>query len=443
MSGQLPATEKPSLSVLEGVAIMVGVVIGIGIFRTPSLVASNVGSEAMFIGVWAIGGLITLIGALVYAELAAAHPNTGGEYHFLHRAYGRSLAVMFGWARGTVIQTGAIAAVAFVFGEYAAQLLPIGEQGANIYALGSVIVLTALNYLGTPQSKNAQMLLTGGTVLGLALVTVAGFSASAPAAVAAAPSAGGGALGLAFVFVMLTYGGWNEAAYLSAEIKDVRRNMVRVLLLGTGAIAAIYVLINAAYLSALGLEGLRGSNAPAADVMRIFAGEWGALVLSMIIAFCALSTLNGTIFTGARIYFAIGRDLPTLQRLGIWSERGHNPANAILLQGAIAFALVLFGALTRDGFQAMVDYTAPVFWFFMLLVTISLFILRRKEPGRELPFRVPLYPVTPALFALVCVYMLYSSLAYTGFGALIGIGVLAAGLPLILIDRGKRVAPAE
>jgi basic amino acid/polyamine antiporter, APA family len=447
----MPETErvapKASLSVLDGVAMMVGIVVGIGIFKTPPLIASNVGSDWAFLGVWLLGGLVTLVGALCYAELAAANPNAGGEYHFLFRAYGRSVATLFAWARGTVVQTGAIAAVAFVFGDYAAQLLPLGPYGPATYAALAVVVLSGLNLVGTPQSARAQLALTVLTLAAVLVVIAAGllYTANAPAAGGApAPAGSDGALGLAMVFVLLTYGGWNEAAYLSAEVRDVGRNMVRVLVLGTLVLATLYILMALAYLHAFGLEGLRGSQAPAADLMRLAAGERGAVLLALTVCVAALSTLNGTIFTGARVYYALGRDLPVLRPLGVWDPRGLNPVKGILVQAAIALALVVFGAATRDGFQAMVDYTAPVFWLFMLLVGVSLFVLRRREPDRALPFRVPLYPLTPILFCLTCVYLLYSSLAYTGVGALVGIAVLLAGTPLLWASQRRREAvPAE
>jgi amino acid transporter len=443
MQSPTEASPRPTLSVLDGVLITVGIVIGVGIFKTPSLVASGVSSEWAFIGVWLLGGLITLIGALCYAELAAAHPHAGGEYHFLSRAYGRSLAVLFGWARGTVIQTGAIAAVAFVYGDYAQVVLPLGTYGAAIHAGLAIAAFTALNYVGSIESKRAQIVLETLTLVTLAIVVLVGVLSGAKAPPPETPSTGHGAIGLAMIFVLLTYGGWNEAAYLSAEMKDPQRNMVRVLVLATIAVTAIYVAVNAAFLSVFGLEGLRASKAVGADMMRLAAGDAGAILLSLCVVIAALSTLNATIFTGARVYYAMGQDLPLLPRLGLWDQHGHNPANAILLQGIIALALVVFGAATRGGFQAMVDYTAPVFWFFLLMVGVALFILRRREPNRALPFRVPLYPVTPALFCATCAYMLYSSVAYTGTGALVGIAVVLAGLPLVLLGRSRQPAPAE
>jgi amino acid transporter len=176
--------------------------------------------------------------------------------------------------------------------------------------------------------------------------------------------------------------------------------------------------------------------------MRYVFGERGALVLSLVVCCAALSTLNGTIFTGARVYHALGQDL-SLRALGIWSPRGNSPGNALLVQGAIALTLVLFGAITRGGFQSMIEYTAPVFWFFLLLVGIGFFVLRYREPQRERPFRVPLYPVTPIVFCLTCAFLLYSSLVYTGLGALVGVAILLLGAPLLLLRRSEAPSVAE
>src|SRR5690606_36281211 len=174
---------------------------------------------------------------------------------------------------------------------------------------------------------------------------------------------------------------------------------------GTAVVTAVYVLITCAYRAVLGMEGMRKSDAIAADVMRIGLGDSGAVIVSLIVCVAALSTMNATIFTGARLYHALGQDL-SLRHLKDWSEAGNNPRSAFLAQSAIAFALLVFGAFARDGFTAMVEYTAPVFWFFLLLVGIGFFLLRRNEPNHERPFRVPLYPITPALFCLTCAYLL-------------------------------------
>ena len=374
------ASPRASLSVTDGVLMMAGIIIGMGIFKSPQLVAMNVGSEAVFIAAWVAGGAATLVGALVYCELAAAYPSTGGEYRFLSRALGQPVALLFAWARTTVIQTGAIAAVAFVLGDYAQALYPLGPFGPSLYAAIALGLLTAVNVYGTYESKTAQNFLSFALItflLGIVVVAFA-FGGEQVAAPAAAESSNAGALGLAMVFVLLTYGGWNEAAYLSADVRNVRRDMTRILLIGTALVTAIYVLVNVAFLHVLGLEGLRQSGAVAADVVRAGLGNSAAALVSLIVCFAALTTINASIFTGARPYHALGDDL-NLSRLGAWSDKGNNPRNAILMQSAIAMALVLAGSMARDGFTAIVEYTAPVFWGFLLLVGVSLMVLRRQD----------------------------------------------------------------
>ncbi len=426
----------PQLSVFDAVAVMVGLVVGIGIFRTPSIVADGVGSEAMFILVWLIGGVITLIGALCYAELASAHPHAGGEYHFLSRAYGRPVALMFGWARCTVIQTGSIALVAFLLGDYVSQVVPLGPHGPAIYAALAVVVLTGVNVVGTAAGKNLQIVVTFIQIAAmLAIIGFGFFGPPAPVSVPAIPvPEEAAALGVAMIFVLLTYGGWSDAACLSGELRDAPRNIAKVLTLGTALLVALYVLANMALLSILGLDGLRASDAVAADMMRVAAGPSGAMLVTLAVVVAAISTLNATIFTGGRVFYAMGCDLSVMRWMGVWNRRGGTPANAQIVQGAIALALIAMGSLTPDGFRAMVDYTAPVFWMFLLLVGGSLFVLRWRHPSRALPFRVPLYPLTPMLFCLTSACMLYASVMHTGAAALVGLGVLIAGAPILLFQ---------
>jgi APA family basic amino acid/polyamine antiporter len=436
MAEPTTAAPRASLSTLDAAAILVGIVIGIGIFKTPSLVANFVPDETFFIGVWLLGGFVTFVGALCYAELGSSRPSAGGEYQFLKDAYGPKVSVLFAWARCSVIQPGAIAAVAFVLGDYANVLLNLGPYGPGIYAVLGVLLITGVNFVGTMQGKQTQLVLALLTIAAVLVVAVAGLLAEDVARVPAQPKDfAWGAVGLSMVFVLLTYGGWNEAAYLSGELKDVKRNMVRALMLGVAVIVTLYVLINFAYLHVLGMDGLRKSNAVGADLMKIVAGTNGAVILSLIVTCTALSTLNGTIFTGARSYYALGRDVTVFHRLGIWEERGQTPANGLIVQGLISIVLILFGSTTRDGFEHMVAYTAPVFWLFMFLVAISIIVFRLREPGRELPFRVPLYPLPPLILAAACAWMFYSALVYAGWGSIMGVVVLAVGLPLIFLRR--------
>jgi amino acid transporter len=436
MSSSSDAPLPGTLSVLDVVALTVGVVVGASIFRTPSLVAENAGTPTLAIAVWAIGGVVSFVGAICYAELASAYPHAGGDYHYFQRAFGDWMAFLFAWARLVVIQTGSIALLAFVFGDYASELLSLGPHSSSLYAGGAVVGLTVLNAVGVRLGKTTQRLLTIGTVLGLIVIIGAGLFFAPASTAEAAPAAGTSSMsssqfGMAMVFVLLTYGGWNEAAYVSAELENVQQNMVRALFISLGLIMTLYLFVNWAYLNGLGLEGMSGTDAVAADLMRATLGETGAVLLSVFVAVAALSSTNATIFTGARTSFALGRDSSLFSALGVWDEKGDTPANALWVQGAIALALVGVGAATRQGFESMVDYTAPVFWLFFLATGISLIVLRRTEPGVARPFEVPLYPVIPILFCLASAYMLWSSLAYTGVGALLGAAVLLAGVPLL------------
>jgi basic amino acid/polyamine antiporter, APA family len=433
----------PTLRMVDALALIVGTVVGAGIFKTPALVAANAGSEAVVLLAWVAGGAISLIGALCYAELATTYPHAGGDYHYLTRAFGGRLAFLFAWARLTIIQTGAIVLLGFVLGDYASQIVSLGAFSSGIYAALAVIVLTTINALGVRFGKTAQNVLTAAEVLGLLLIVGTGLSVNAatPAvAVAAAPPAPA-ALGLVMVFVLLTYGGWNEAAYVSAEVREPRRNIVRALVWSLLLVTALYVLVSWAFLRALGLGGLAASSTIAADVMQRSMGAAGARFVSLLIVVAAITSANATIFTGARTAWALGRDVPLFAPLGRWHGRVHTPVNALVAQGAVALALVLFGALTRKGFETIVEYTAPVFWLFFLLTGVSLFVLRRREPHLVRPFRVPGYPLTPLVFCATSAYLLYSSVAYTGAGALVGLAVLAAGALVLPFARAHSPQP--
>jgi amino acid transporter len=420
-------------------ALIVGTVIGAGIFRTPSLVAANAGTEQVALLAWLAGGAVSLVGALCYAELATAYPHTGGDYHYIRRAFGRRLAFLFAWARMSVIQTGSIALLAFIAGDYASNFAPLGVHSSAVYAALIVVLVTAVNVVGVRQGKFTQNVLTSAVLLGLLVVVVAGLllgGRSAPAATALPSTSGSPAFGLVMVFVLLTYGGWNEAAYVSAEVRNPRRNMARALVWSLLLVTAVYLLVNWAYVQRLGLAGMAQSRAVASDLMQQSIGEVGAAFVSLLIIVSALTSANAAVFTGARSAWALGRDVKPLAALGRWDRAARSPVNALCLQGAVAIALITLGALTRQGFETMVEYTAPVFWLFFLLTGLSLFVLRRRDPATPRPFPVPLYPLTPLVFCATSVYLLYSSLVYTGVGALFGLAVLAAGaLVLALVRR--------
>jgi APA family basic amino acid/polyamine antiporter len=436
----------------EAVALIVGIVIGAGIFKAPSMVAGMTGNATWMFGAWLLGGVMSLIGALCYAELATAYSHSGGDYHFLRRAYGRRLAFLFGWARFSVITTGSIALLAFVFGDYMNQALPIGAlsaaTGASIYAACAIVALSWLNLLGTRTGTSTQTWLTALEVAGLLMIVLAAFFlggdpampvASANGATATPSTPTAASFGLAMVFVLLTYGGWNEAAYISAELKDARRDMVKSLVWSIAIITVLYLLVAWAYWRGLGLEGMAKSEALAADLLSVSLGPTGATVISVMIAIAALTSMNATMIVGARTNYAIGQDWPILAAIARWDGGRNTPVNALRLQCLAALLLVAVGAWSGSGFRSMVEFTAPVFWLFFLLSGLSLFVLRVREPGTERPFKVPLYPLLPMLFCAMCAYMLWASLSYVysqSLGGLnaawIGIAVLAVGGVLLL-----------
>ena len=445
----MSAAPKQLLSVTDGIFLTVGMIIGALIFKAPSTVAGATSGTAEFLFAWILGGVVSLCGALVYAELAGRHPDTGGEYVFLADGLGKGVAFLFAWSRMTVIQTGAIAAVAFVFGDYASEILRLGAHSSAIWASLAIAALTLLNIAGTLQSKALQKVMEIALIASLVLFSIAALvvgGAPKPAAVAAT---GGGSFGFAMIFVLLAYGGWNEAAYLAGEVRDGRRNMTRILVTGVLAVTALYLLVNLGFLAVLGHDGIRESKAVAADVMRVIAGEKGALLMALIVCVSVSTTINAAIFTGARSTYALGRDFPVFHRLGAWREAGSTPANALLLQGAITLALVGAGAATPDGFNAMVAYTSPVFWTFFLLTGLTLFRFRaqeKREGNMVKEFRVPFYPLIPLIFCATCAYMLYSSIDYVrnpvfgpkfGDAVLAGLAVMAAGIPLYWFARRK------
>jgi len=435
------SSDRPhrTLSTFDLVCLVVGTVIGAGIFKAPSVVAGQSSTGAEFLLVWVLGGLISVIGALCYAELASSLPHAGGEYHFLSTAFGKHTAYFYGWARSTVIVTGSMAILAITLGDYMSTLVDLGPHSSYVWAFASIFFLGLVNWLGIKESKRTQNTLAVLEVGGILAIIVAGFTVAEakPVADLFQQQQGAGSYGLALVFVLLTFGGWNEAAYLSAEAKDARRGIAKALLLGLGLVTILFLLTNLAYLSALGLSGVAQSNAVAAEVFLKAYGQESAAVFSVIVVLSCLNSLNATIIFGARSAFAVGRDFKTFSWLGHWHPSGH-PRNSLLLQLLMALAVVVVAQVSRRGFETVVEFTAPVFWFFILLVGIAVIRLRRLHPDVERPFKVPLYPVLPLLFIAVTAWMLWSSLVYTGAGAWVGVAVLACGLVPLALERWRK-----
>jgi amino acid transporter len=426
----------------SAVALIVGIVIGAGIFKTPSLVAALSGDAGWALVLWVTGALISIVGALCYAELCTAYPNAGGDYHFLHRAFGRNISFIYGWSRAMIINTGSIALLAFVFGDYISTLVSLGPYSSVIWALLVVVFLTAVNLAGIHASSRMQTWLTVTEIVGLLAVVLAGFWVDAPAsgavqwfAQAPAPTQ----WGLCLVFVLLTFGGWNEAAYISAELKGGPRTMVWVILASMLTLTVIYLLVNTALLLGLGLSGLSQSKTAASDLLGFAFGPWAQKALGLFVAIAALTSINATMFVGARTNFAVGNDWKALRKLGQWQLDIGSPKQALLLQALISIGLIALATQEVDGFSAMVEFTAPVFWGFLFLVGLALIWLRQTDKHTSRPFKVPLYPVLPLIFCAACAWLTYSSITYAiSQNAIhVSMGLIASGVFALLILRGR------
>jgi APA family basic amino acid/polyamine antiporter len=448
-----PAAAIGSLRVRDAVSIIVGIVVGTAIFKAPTMVFQNVSGPWQALGVWLAGGVLSLIGAFCYAELATTYPRSGGDYHYLSRAYGRWMGFLFGWAQLAVIFTGSIGAMAYAFADYAARLFQITADWVPWLAIAVILVLSVMNLLGVIVGRTVQNVLTAAKILGLAGIVLAGLFLVSGHGLGTATTSHGTSLGLAMVFVLYAYGGWNDAAFVAAEVKDRRRDIPRALFLGIGLITAIYLLVILAYLIVLGYETASENSTPAAEVLYRALGPWGGKLASLLVMISALGAINGLILTGSRVYASLGADHRLFNWLSGWSQRGGSPWAALTAQCAIAMLLVAAvgtaaGQATIDfavrqigveglpweryfgGFETLVAGTAPVFWSFFMLTGLSLFWLRWRDPQIERPFPAPLYPISPIIFCGMCAYMLYSSLDYARALSVIGLLPLAIGIPL-------------
>lgn len=439
-------TPRRHVSVLYVTMVAVAMVVGAGIFRSPADIAANAGSATWFFTAWVAGGLIALAGALCFAELATMLPSAGGDYHFLKTTYGRSVAFLFAWARFAVINTGSLALLGFVLGDYANAVWSLGPHGASWYALITIVAMTLFNLKGIYTGQSADYAMTGLEVGGLLIVFAAGVAiaiAGAPPLVPDMPQPSGipSTFGLALLFVLFAYSGWSEVSTLSAEVRDPQRGMVRALVASILVISVLYLVANWALWRGLGIEGLAASRTPASDVIARAFGSWAGVLTALAIAMATLTSINATIIVGARTTYAAAADWPRLARLGHWNGERGIPVAGIVSQGLMGLVLVAFGTWTRDGFAAMVDYSSPVFWLFLALSGFAVILLRWRRPDLPRPFRVPLYPVLPLVFCAACLFVLWSSLAYVRLGAMAGVAMLAlGGVVLLWVRGGQRAA---
>jgi APA family basic amino acid/polyamine antiporter len=436
----------PRLGLWDTVSVIAGIMIGVGIYEAPARVFANTPGPAAAAGVWLAGGFLALVGALCFAELAAAYPQAGGEYLYLSRAYGRRVGFLFGWTQFVVIRAVAsIAAPAFALAEWTGRAVGLDATGKVLIAVGAVAGLTLLHLRGTEPGKWALNALTLAKALGLASLVAAGLLFARPTADPTPDAATGSkmSLALALLLVMYAYDGWNEAAYVAAEVRDARRNVPRALVLGTVTVTALYLLVILAYLAGLGPDAARASADPTVALLERAFGEPAARVVAVLGAVAILGSLHGTLMTGSRLFAAVGAEHRAFSLLGRWDGERGVPSVALAVQAAISVGVVLAAAAlgqVTTGFERLVSATSPVFWFFMLLTVGSLFVLRWRDPVTPRPFRVPLGPVLPLAFAGSCLFMLVMTGRYAfetcpAELAVVG-GLVLAGAPVYALAGG-------
>ncbi len=422
--------------------LALGMIMSTDALKTAPTVALNVGAWH-FYGMWVLGGLLSMIGALCYVEMATAFPDPGGDYNFLRKAYGQEVGLLFAWSRFSIMHTGWMALMAFMFADYASALIPMSHAGQTLFALVTVSALVGLNLLHVRAGFLTQAGLVGLVTVGFASVVVAviklGLAGqiphAAPIAAAAAHTPSLSKISVALIYIFLAYGGWSDSATLSAEVRSDTRGMLITSIGSLAVLMVIYLALNGALITGLGAEGLARSTAPAADLLGRAFGKTGQGLIVAVVGVSAIASINSTLIVGARTTFAAARDVPALRALGRWDTARGVPARAVLAEGAVALLLIGVASFTASGFNAMVDYMTPVYWFFMTLSIGAQMILRHRFPHTPRPVRTPFYPLFPITFLVISIYMFGEGLASLGKGALFGAGVMGVGLVLVGVLR--------
>lgn len=428
---------KRALGLFDAVMIVIGGIIGAGIFINPYIVAQRLESPSLVIGAWLAGAAIALMGALAYAELGAMFPAAGGQYVYLRDAYHPVVAFLYGWALLLMIESGAMAAVAMTFAEYAVRLVSdrpqasalIGAGGVRAVAIGAIVFLSIVNYLGVIPGSRLLNVFVVLKVAALAVLIAGGlwFSGIVEAAQqVAAPGSTGtlAAFGAALIPIVFAYGGWQNANYVAEEIKDPRRILPICLLAGTAIVALVYVTINVAYLKALGLGGLAATATPASDAARLLFGAAGDRFVTAAIAVSTFGFLNLCVLAPTRVYYAMAADGAFFPQVARVHPRFQTPSLAIVLQSGWAIGLALTGT-----YGQLLDYVVFADWIFFGLTVGSVFIFRRTHPDAPRPFRTWGYPVTPALFVLAAIGIVFSVVRVSPAQSMIGVGLMLAGIP--------------
>jgi len=421
------------LGLFDATMLVMGGIIGSGIFVNPAVVAQSVGG-LWIVYVWLLGGAIAIMGAFVYAELAARRPEVGGQYAYLRDAWGPMPAFLYGWSLLLVIQSGGMAAVAITFAFYFRALTGL-DVPDGVVAAAVLLLLTAINCWGVKAGSNVQSALMVLKILAIGALVLCGLS------LAGGPVVDGSrgwdnstfAILAALTPVMFAYGGWQTASFVAGEMRDPKRDLARGLLLGVIGVVILYTAVAFTCLMVLGVEGLATSKAPASDVMRRALGDTGATLIALGIAISTLGFLSQSMLTAPRVYFAMAEDKLFFRKIGEVSQTTRVPVFAIMLQGAVAMAIALTGT-----FSQILSYVVSVDFIWFALTGAALFVFRKRDADGADGFRAPGHPITTGLFVLACAAVVVATVASSPVNSAIGFGILLAGIPAFLYWRSRR-----
>jgi basic amino acid/polyamine antiporter, APA family len=440
------------LTASHATSIVVGIIIGSGIFLVPREMMAAVGSSRMVYAVWIVGGLLSLFGAMTYAEIAAARPRYGGEYAFLREAYGDLTGFLYMWTQITVAKPASLATIAAglarVLGTFAifssfAQPAFAHLLWAQVFAIAMTWLITGLNIIGTRKSANVQLLLTW--LKGVLILVIAGFCFTAAGnhgswhnfATSFAGARGGfSGFMIALIAALWAYDGWSDVVSMAGEVQRPQRSMPLALVCGVVIVGTLYMLTNAAIQFVLPAAAIAAADRPAADAMGLVAGHWGATLVSIGMAVSIGATFVGSSLSGARVPFAAARDGLFFKQLAHVSPRFHTPSAALILQAVLSSLLLL--AIGR--FQALFSLAIFSEWLFYALTASTIFIFRRREPDATRPYSIWGYPVLPGLFILAAAILLVFSFADQPLHSLVGIGIILLGVPLHYLLRSRRIS---
>lgn len=429
------------LSLVDSIAIVVGIMIGGGIFLVPNLAARSLPSMPAIMAVWVLAGAISFIGALGCAELGAALPATGGQYVFLREAYGAPAAFLCGWSLFTVGRSAQVAWMSVVFSIYVSYWVPLAPPVAKTLSLAVLALFTSVNYFGVRLGALVQNSFTLAKVAGILIIISAALllgPGTAHNGVEGAPGVSLSSFGVALIACLLSYDGWVQLSFVAGEIRNPQRNVVRALTVGTLAVAAIYLLANLAYLRVLPISQIAASEHVGADAAARVLGGAGATMVSLLILLSILGTLNGCFLTIPRVYFAQAADGLFFRKFADIHPKYGTPGFAILAQGGWAAILVLSGS-----YESLIDYALFGIWVFYGLMIAAVIVLRRTRPDLHRPYRMLGYPLTPIVFLAVTLWFLGNMLITRPAPAFAGLGLMLTGIPAYVLWRRYGQRPVQ